>query len=1462
MNATSLRALFRERIDTNNQLILNAALLPEAGLLAGYTDPDGGASAQIVIENAALDTDPAAATVRGAATLLGVQDLTVTLTGDGDDSGTRLRLEATGIPDTWKLTDSVKSVPQYWASTPGEFGLELKETFFAAIPIRSASFVLATKESDDGTEKPGLNLFGSLLPDSTVAGGIAATALRWIRGGAPLPVRGTIALARGGRPPQIDLRGTLDPNLTFELGSFRLTDTFLRMRTALTPENGETVTRMELAGTISIGSPKPMAMTIATELVAGIEEFVFIGESEDRSFSLGNGLADIAAALGVPASQLALPAGLEGLSTLYIRRIGFSLSAADKSLRSIFLTLALPLDPPWTTPIPKLAVAEAETGWTLFFDGDKTIDGYVSGLFRIGKEKPIDIEVTAAFPDFLITGRFDAEESDPISVTDAVATFIDVPGLPDITIADLYVSARPAAGELSVSGTLTSDWTVPVGRLTTFSLTSVWFAVSRTAAAGFSGSVGGSAKLGDAVFDASYDFPGNNFVIGGKIPAIRIGELTSALCNNAIALPDGLNFTLQDSEFAVTKSGSDYIFFLRTELQDVGTLFFEIQRTAASGWGAAVGVDLSAVRRIGDLPGFGFMNAIDLTFERMALVLSSVDLPPGYTFPDLTTYKSTAPAASGTVKIPSGIGAPKQGINFYAQFAFGDRAATRNEPLLKLYDFFSLQRVVLETAIQVSYKGGTLSALMLAGGGVEGSAYGIGGGNAQYNMNLAAYLAVQFGSDGNAALFLRGLFKVSEPAATGGGTLTFAMELGLQPNGFYVAGSMTGAWVNPFGIEGISVSDAGLMVGMNWEGIPSVGFAGALTVTGFQGSLACIVNSENPVNSVLAGSLSDLSLGDIVNTFVGVVTQPDPAAKEIIAVLNNVSVEGINSFPLPASLADALDARDLKSAAAAFAQYGNITLAPNPEGTMLVPGVKGKNWFLTDKTNGVTHYEITRQGDGLVARQQAQLYVSPGNARIGMIEFPQGFRIYGQLDIFGFRQRTDVTVSINKGIGAEVRMSRINLFGGLLRVERAPGDTRDDGRGGTTPDGPYLSISTYARPPYNTPHFYISGSLSFLGLVDQVTDIEVSEKGVHVLVARTMFGTDFNFSFDFKASPLYLGGSGTAGLKLSPKIDLRRFGLGTYNIAEADFTATLRFSASGEKLNAHAAGNFYFSIPQFNVKLGPYSLDVDLVSVDQPLAKLRNLLETAVAAIGNLAEDLADQLLSNAKNFAELVKSGVITLAESLDSVLKRTFNVSLADLYATTQCFAGTRLAPRMMRPLSPMPAYTPAPGEAFPGSAAPPDDPLARLRELRDDLGDSPTGQWVLNIYNTLSEPLVHLYDFRPSDPDDPTFDQVLTAYNGYQVYNTLLTLLKTADTSQPFQVTQEFLNDGMGLVSAIIDLAEFYSQTDDPQRKAEGELIVKGITGLVNQVSLLRRFQGLNYEQIKEEIRTMAPPPNPFA
>lgn len=1449
-----------ENFDSLKRIILGGRVNEAEFLLPAsrLDSADINAVADTYLENGALS-------LRNYRLAESEQDQSVTIVGTGADGlfagmdveamfrlrGTEptLRITATAAPD-WNFGNS--------------FPL-LKGSLAAGIRFASPpTFTLASYDLSNTIEQNSLHFQGRTSTRSVLEG------LSLFLGDGGPTISGTIVLVKGApkmtlsTPPlaEVDLGLPHPVGLVLDVCSVPVmtgaedellpdTDVFLRLRTDIPFTAQGKEYSIPLAAVIY----DPTTRIVFSIDLESFTEFVAAGAAELARLVNGVAFADQLPAVG--GLQLAEIITLKNLFFYFDPSSSTKLTAVALSIESRkswqILHFFSPSGQPVTISLESLSLVVS-----LPMDTRKPAFS-VAGILKADGG---GILLSLNTPELTVAG--DLLPGTEISLRKAVTLFtgLQLNELPEITVADFSFYLQPGTGEFGINGTLASNWEIPVGNLTTFALTSVNVALNRSAGAGISGSVGGSATLGGAVFNASYSFPGNNFVLGGKIPSVRIGSLIGDLCNNSIALPQELDFSLKDSEFAVTKSGSDYVFHLQTELPEVGTLFFQIQRTLATGWGAAVGVDLSVVRRIGDLPGFGFLNALDLTFTRMALVLSSVDLPAGYTFPELPTYKGTAPAGTGRVQIPNGIGSPKQGINFYAQFAFGDRAATRDESLLKLYEFFSLERVLLDVAVQVSYKGGSLSALMLAGVAVDGTTYGIGGGNVQYNMGLAAYLAIQFGSDGNAAIFLRGLLKLSEPATTTGRKLTFAVELGLQPNGFYVAGSMTGTWTNPFGIQGISVSDAGIMVGVNWQGVPSVGFAGTLTVTGFQGSLACILNSQNPANSVLAGGLSNLSLGDVVHTFVGLLGEPDPAAKEVISLLKNIAVEGINSFTLPATLADAFDAQDLKTIAAAFAQHANITLIPTPESTMFVPDVVGERWFVTDKTNGITHYQITREGETLVARQQAQLYFSPSNARIGLLDFPEGYRIYGRLDIFGFKQQTDVSISISRGIGAEVRMSKINLFGGLLRVERAPGDTRSDGRGSTSPDGPYLSIATYPRPPYNTPHVYISGSLSFLGLVHQVMDIEVSEKGIHVLVERTLLGTHFNFSFDFKASPLYLAGNGTAGLRLNPKIDLSGFGLGTYNIADVDFLANLSFSASGQKLNAHASGNFYFSIPQFNVKLGPYSLDVDLVTVDQPLAKLQHLLETAVQGIGNLAQDLANRLLSDAKNFAELVKSGIVTIAGSLDSVLKQIFNVSLADLYATTQCFAGTRLAPRMMRPLSPTPAYnTPIPGQEFPGSAAPQDDPLARLRELRDDLGDSPTGQWVLNIYNTLSEPLVHLYDFRPADPNDPTFDQVLTAYDGYQVYNDLLKLLKTAGTAQPFNVTGEFLSKGMSLVSGIIDLAEFYSQTGDPQREREGKLIIKGISGLLNQVSLLQQFQGLNYQQIKEKVRTMDPPPSPF-
>src|SRR6185295_14343300 len=167
-----------------------------------------------------------------------------------------------------------------------------------------------------------------------------------------------------------------------------------------------------------------------------------------------------------------------------------------------------------------------------------------------------------------------------------------------------------------------------------------------------------------------------------------------------------------------------------------------------------------------------------------------------------------------------------------------------------------------------------------------------------------------------------------------------------------------------------------------------------------------------PSSSVLAGSLSDVRLGDVLSTFVNAVGKPDPTTESIISVLDNISIAGVSSFTMPLSVAASLDAKDLAAVSQAFAVYGpNVPLRPTPQATLLVVGTPGQAWFITDKTGTVKHYEVRLDGDHLTASLEAQLYICPNATTIASMNFPQGFQVYGSLDVFGFTEMTAVTIS-------------------------------------------------------------------------------------------------------------------------------------------------------------------------------------------------------------------------------------------------------------------------------------------------------------------------------------------------------------------------------------------------------------------------------------------------------------------
>jgi hypothetical protein len=331
---------------------------------------------------------------------------------------------------------------------------------------------------------------------------------------------------------------------------------------------------------------------------------------------------------------------------------------------------------------------------------------------------------------------------------------------------------------------------------------------------------------------------------------------------------------------------------------------------------------------------------------------------------------------------------------------------------------------------------------------------------------------------------------------------------------------------------------------------------------------------------------------------------------------------------------------------------------------------------------------------------------------------------------------------------------------------------------------------------------------------------------------------------------LALSGGGTAKLDVNPRIDLRQYGLGTYTVAKVTFDATCRFSVSGQSLNASAAGDLEFDVPGFDAHLGPYHLACDLMQAENALANLAGLFEAAAHDVAKIASDLFAELKKDATKFTALVNSGVIALDDSLDHVLQKVFNVNLADVTATSTCFATTAMAPRLRATALAAPA---------PAAAA---DPLDLLRQMRTDLGGSPMGRWLLNIYNTISEPMVHLYDYQPADPNTATLKQALDADQAESVYDALLQLLKAAGSGQPVTVSQDTVSNGEAIVTDVWDLAHAYAAAG-PDQQREGTLIQLGINALLNQLPAIADMAkaGLTYTQIKEKIAQMPAPANPF-
>lgn len=688
------------------------------------------------------------------------------------------------------------------------------------------------------------------------------------------------------------------------------------------------------------------------------------------------------------------------------------------------------------------------------------------------------------------------------------------PGLPapgNLSVSSLAVQVSP--GRSYAMAMLLADspaWQIPLGPAS-LSIRDVQVALS-SAAGRTTGVFSGTIDVGGVALSMSQTVPGP-LVLKATCPSIRLSRLVSALTSGASFLPADLDFKLQNPSILIDVGGSTPTFQVAALVPGLGTVVFEAVQVSGT-WGCVFGIALSG--KMSSVPGLSGLAALDglLAVNGLTLVAASV-VPPGFTFPALSSFGSPALGSANLTAPATGLVA---GLNLYGSMTLGQSSGLQVvQKLLGLSP-----DTVLTLAAQIG-KNPALNSMVQAS--ISGQI------NSKVSLTGTLGAALRSGTP---SLFVNA--KVTAPIQGQACIFTASMLIDLSPPGAFLSGTMQGS----IRFSGITLSDLGLLIGVGSNGLPSVGVAATVTMGKFNGSAAIFLDTADPSQSMLAGSISDLSLKDVADTMAGVAgfTVP-PGLGDALA---QVQVSGTQTFALPLSGAVDLNRAatnlnaDTAAAVAAIFLKAKLTLPSDPRNLLVTRSTTPGKWFVTD-LSVMRHYQLVREASGISGSVSCQLYVAPRPTAIGTFKYPQGFYLNGKLTICGYSLTATIQVSQSKGISIDASMSPITL--------RSPSFFSLTGADGKS--GPLLSIATYRQPnladtKLQQPHLLISGRLSLLGC-SQNLYISITSSGLVISAAFTTKVVNWTVdgSID-RSGDLSLSGDISIDLKNVPPLDMDSLG--------------------------------------------------------------------------------------------------------------------------------------------------------------------------------------------------------------------------------------------------------------------------------------------------------------------------------
>ncbi|GJD65844.1 hypothetical protein [Methylobacterium frigidaeris] len=777
-------------------------------------------------------------------------------------------------------------------------------------------------------------------------------------------------------------------------------------------------------------------------------------------------------------------------------------------------------------------------------------------------------------------------------------------GVGQLRVAELEVSADKA-GAFGFATALAPapGWSIDLGPvpLTVKDVTVVASRGSGTSSVAINGTIAFGTAFSLA---GRYQSPGN-FVFRGEIPSVRLSAIVATLTDDGLALPSGFDIDLEGTYARIEKAGADYSFQVATTMASLGTVVLEVRRTTARGgtWGIATGIDLTGLR-LSRLPGLDGLKPFEDVFqlsELIVVVASFAD--PAFTFPALAAFQGPT-LRTGNVNLPAQAlgGGVIRGFNVSARWTLD---ASKQQTLLK--NLLGLH-ASLDITLQVGADPAANSRLFVS--------------MTTKIRNLD--FACRFGgaiAGGQIELFLTGILQVPIQ----GRPTRFDLTLMFVANGAFLSGSMQGTL--DFG--DLKLSNLALVIGTDWEGLPSLGLAATLDIEGLDSSVAVFFDSTDPSRSLLAGSVSDITLKGVIDKFAGAVLP-----STVDDVLDQIALEGTDPFRVPSSLAQSLDNLDLTAVAAAL-KTGGVTLATASQNTLVVALPGGGRWAVTDLVN-MLHYDLSLQGSEIVVKLDPQIYLAPQQTMLGAITFPQGLFFNTGLRLLFLKAQAKVMVRPSQGLLIDGAMDKIVIgTETLFCVSSLDGKT-----------GPVVSGATFAQPqlpePRRSPHLIVDGSLDLLG-IKRAVSVSVTKQGFLFTLKgsiASLLDADLDGTFTgLKA--LNIGGHLNVGLDT---FDLGPLGKITITTGAG---GEFRVGVVGEAIGAWFAGSFAFAGQ--TLTLPRFDLDTRTESLPKLAANVFDLVKTALL-----------DFLKDAERWAKLVADGIISGVKDVEAVLRDTFHKSL----------------------------------------------------------------------------------------------------------------------------------------------------------------------------------------------------------